>query len=66
MPNQTESATDIDLLYIVEYCVTENPEEHPDKFYMKLLPESESTMDFSKHISGDIMRINLKNNSEIV
>lgn len=53
MPDNTE----LDLTFIVENCVCENPELHPDMFYMELKSGTEKTMDLPQ--PSDAMVINL-------
>lgn len=55
MPDNTQ----LDLSFIVENCVCENPELHPDKFYMELKSGTESVKNFPQ--PSDAMIINLNN-----
>jgi hypothetical protein len=57
--DESQKQITTDLTYIVDNCVTENPELHPDSFYMELIAGTEREMELET--PSDCLTINLKN-----
>lgn len=52
------ASNEVDLTFIVDNCICEDPDGNPDLFYMELVSGTESEMNLPN--PGDAMNINLK------